>query len=102
MAFKEFAMAAFGQLRPYAARDVNVSLHMMRTIAEDAIQLESPEQLGALRDRINLRVEACSHRLEGAASARIEERATIVHGLLDDPQDARPLLDSRAFLGGTA
>ncbi|MGH1417882.1 MAG: DUF2254 domain-containing protein [Hyphomicrobiaceae bacterium] len=89
--FEDFLSEAFGKLRPYAARDVNVSLHMLDTVAEVSVPGEYGKERKALQKQVSLLLDACAAQLPDGDLARVKERHREVMDIIAQP-DTSPVV----------
>ncbi len=100
--FEAFVEAAFGASRPYVQADRNVSLHMMKVIAEVAYHVEAPAQRQLLLHQADALLEGCRATLAHPRDiAAVERRHHTVAKLLRDPSCRRALADEYTWLGGS-
>jgi uncharacterized membrane protein len=64
---------AFGRTRPYAARDVNATVHALNTYAEIARDCESREQVQAMSRQSELLLAAAKCELSGPSKDSVEQ-----------------------------
>ena len=76
--FGDFVDAAFGQMTPYASRDINVSLHMLDTVDKLCAKTLSEAEIDCLSEQVQLLLDACGLKLRGTDLNRLKERAHAV------------------------
>ena len=99
--FDDYVERAFGRLRQYAARDMNAALHLLRTFGEVAAGCRTSAQTAVLAAEAERLAGMAEDALNGAARARVLERASELGALLAAGPGA---IDERQaeWLGGTA
>ncbi len=80
--FRGHLERGFGRLRPYAARDVNAATHFISRLRSLAGVIQSPDQVEAVANELELLFELASGELEGPSLAQVQEQTTIAQRAL--------------------
>lgn len=89
--FSDFASAAFGQMRTYAANDINCAIYLAGTMADIATMFDDRSNIETLKNQVSLLLEACQHRLSDPDLAIFKERAARALDLMSAAPQTRQL-----------
>lgn len=81
--FDDFIAKAFGQMTPYVSRDVNVSIHMLDTLAQIARTVHTDAERRSLGQLVSSLVNACQENLFEADRSRVVVRSRSVRKVIE-------------------
>lgn len=89
--YEDFTHKAFEQMTPYVSRDVNVSIHMLNTIAQVAGTARRGLERRALERVLDRLVDSCRENLSGTDFSRLDQYARSVRRQISHPHPPRPV-----------